>query len=104
MIFPTNTLPFIWAQVAPPTAAIDPANGVFTWTPPANQAPGTNTVTVRVTDDGVPRLDDAKSFKIVVASPPIIESVVSTNGSVTIQWSAIAGKNYQVQYKTDLDE
>src|SRR5206468_125168 len=62
--FPRNILTFSLDPGAPATAAIDPANGVFTWTPPANQSPGTNTVTVRVTDDGVPRLDDAKSFKI----------------------------------------
>ncbi len=104
MDFPINILTFSLAPGAPATAAIDPVNGVFTWTPPTDQVPGTNTVTVRVTDDGVPSLDDTKSFKIVVASPPVIESIVSSNGNVTITWSAIAGKNYQVQFKTDLSE
>jgi len=50
---------------APAGARITPA-GRFTWTPQRNQAPGTNVVTVRVTDDGTPALSDTKSFTIVV--------------------------------------
>ena len=104
MDFPANMLTFSLDPGAPATAVIDPTNGVFTWTPATNQVPGTNTVTVRVTDNGVPSLADTKSFRIVVAPPPLIESILSTNGNVTIHWSAIAGENYRVQFKSDLNE
>jgi len=100
--FPTNQLTFSLDAGAPPNAVIDPTQGVFNWSPPANQLPGTNTVTVRVTDNGVPSFADTKSFRIVVALPPLIESIVLTNGNVTINWSAIAGENYRVQFKADL--
>ena len=61
-------------------------------------------VTVRVTDNGVPSFYDTKSFRIVVVPQPIIESIAASNGNVTIDWSAIAGKNYQVEFKSDLSE
>src|SRR5205809_798393 len=69
---PANTLTFSLDPGAPAGASINATNGVFTWTPTASQAPGTNTVTVRVADSGTPSLSDARSFTIVVASPPVI--------------------------------
>src|SRR5439155_549052 len=47
---PANTLTFSLDPGAPAGASINATNGVFTWTPTASQAPGTNTVTVRVAD------------------------------------------------------
>jgi uncharacterized delta-60 repeat protein len=104
MDFPANILTFSLDSGAPVTAVINPTNGVFTWTPASNQAPGTNTVTVRVTDNGVPSLGDSKSFRILVVPPPVIESITASNGNVTITWSAIAEKTYRVQFKPDLTE
>jgi hypothetical protein len=101
---PANILTFSLDSGAPEGAVINPADGVFTWTPTASQVPGTNRVTVRVTDDGVFSLSDAQSFTIVVAPPPIIESIAASEGSITIRWSAVAGKSYRVQYTSNLDE
>jgi len=39
-----------------------------------------------------------------VGSPPIIEAVVASSGSVRIAWSAIPGKIYRVQFKSNLSE
>jgi hypothetical protein len=61
-------------------------------------------VTVRVTDSGIPRLSDAQSFTIVVSPPPIIESIIASEASITIRWSAVAGRSYLVQYTSKLDE
>src|SRR5213078_2293021 len=66
--FPTNVLSFTLDPGAPGGASINPTSGVFTWTPSAAQAPSTNLITVRVTDDGSPALSDAKSFTLVVNS------------------------------------
>src|SRR5207249_4233318 len=102
--FPANILTFSLDPGAPDGTVINPADGVFTWTPTARQVPGTYRVTVRVTDDGVSSLSDTQSFTIVVAPPPIIESIVASEGSITIRWGAVTGKSYRVQYTSSLDE
>lgn len=60
---PHDRLAFSLDAGAPPGASIDPATGVFTWTPTAAQV-GTNTFTVHVTDRG--SLADARSVTITV--------------------------------------
>jgi len=55
-----------------------------------------------VIDNGLPSLSDAKQFNIVVALPPVIESVVLSQGSFAMTWSAMQGKTYRVQFKSDL--
>ena len=101
--FPANILTFSLEPGAPGGAAIDPATGVFTWTPAANQSPGTYPVTVRVTDNGVPSWSDRGSFNIVVVGMPVIESIVAAGGNPTITWGAVGGRNYRVQFKSDLN-
>ena len=51
---PANTLTFSLDAGAPAGASIDPATGLFTWTPSEAQGPGVYPVTVRVTDNGTP--------------------------------------------------
>ena len=63
---PSNTLTYSLDTGAPPGAGIDPATGLFTWTPSEAQGPGVYPVTVRVTDDGAPPLDDYETIQITV--------------------------------------
>ncbi|MFW2380731.1 MAG: Ig-like domain-containing protein, partial [Acidimicrobiales bacterium] len=62
-----NGLTFSVDAGAPTGASIDPTSGVFEWTPTESQGPGVFSVTVRVTDDGVPALSDAETFDITVS-------------------------------------
>src|SRR5574341_821364 len=62
---PPNTLTFSLGAGAPAGASITPA-GLFTWTPDESQGPGVYPVTLRVTDDGSPVLDDSETFNITV--------------------------------------
>ena len=64
---PARTLTFSLDPGAPTGAHIDSKTGRFTWAPTRDQAPSTNIITVRVTDDAVPPLSDAQSFTVVVA-------------------------------------
>src|SRR6185369_17194257 len=67
--------------------------------------PNTNLITVKVTDNGAPPLSDTKSFTVNIVTPsPVIQSVGVAGDSLTFTWSAIAGKIYQLQYKSDLAE
>jgi hypothetical protein len=48
---PAQNLTFSLDPGAPTNATINPANGLFSWRPTLAQTPGTNLITVRVTDD-----------------------------------------------------
>src|SRR5262249_49947042 len=63
---PAQGLTFALGPGAPDGAGVDPGSGLFTWTPNEAQGPGSYPVTIRVTDDGVPPMSDAKTFTITV--------------------------------------
>lgn len=98
---PPNVLTFSLDPGAPIGAVITPSTGVFTWTPGDAFAGSTNNVTVRVTDNGQPPLSDFKSFLVAVLPRPMLSAIVISRNSVNLSWSAISGKVYRVQYKSD---
>ena len=63
---PAQALRFSLDPGAPAGAAIDPVTGAFGWTPTEAQGPGIYSVTIRVTDDSLPILSDAKAVTIAV--------------------------------------
>ncbi len=86
-----QTLTYSLDPGAPSGASINATNGVFTWTPTEAQGPGTNSITVRVTDNGVPALSDAKTFTVTVnevnvapALAPISNRTINEGSTVTI--------------------
>src|SRR5439155_188304 len=62
---PANTLTFALVS-GPSGVAVNPATGVLTWTPTEAQGPSTNTLTVKVMDNGSPALSATNSFTVVV--------------------------------------
>jgi regulation of enolase protein 1 (concanavalin A-like superfamily) len=75
---PAQTLTFSLDPGAPDGATIQPATGVFTWTPAPNQVPSTNSVTIRVTDNGVPSLDATQTARVMAVKPnhpPLLEPI-----------------------------
>ena len=75
---PANTLTFSLDAGAPAGATVDPVSGVFNWTPTEAQGPGAYPVTVRVTDDGTPNLDDFETITITVSElnqPPVLSAI-----------------------------
>jgi hypothetical protein len=103
---PPNLLTF--ALVSAPTGVnLEPVTGVLTWTPTEAQGPSTNTITVRVTDDGSPVLSATNSFKVGVTAeqePLKVSIALSANGSFTMSWPPVSGKTYTVQYKNGLSD
>jgi Lamin Tail Domain/Putative Ig domain len=98
---PPQSLTFSLLPGAPVGATINGATGQFLWTPVAGQAPSTNEVTVRVTDDGVPPLADEKSFVIVVLISPQIE-IVTSGDHVSLALPTIKNKTYRILYADSL--
>ena len=97
-----ETLTFSLDPGAPAGASIGATNGIFTWTPNESQI-GTNGITVRVTDNGVPPLSATQQFVVTVEPRPVL-TIGLTNGIVTLTWSAIAGLDYQPQFKTNIND
>ncbi len=63
---PAQRLMFTLDAGAPTGALVRWDTGLFEWTPAEDQAPSTNLITVRVTDNGWPRLDAARTFTVIV--------------------------------------
>ena len=63
---PAQTLTYSLDTGAPTGASINPTTGAFTWTPSNSQGPSTNSLTIRVTDNGPGSLSTARTFSVVV--------------------------------------
>jgi hypothetical protein len=100
---PPQMLTFSLDPGAPTGASIGATDAVFMWTPADSQA-GTNSITVRVTDNGLPNLSDAKTFTVNVMMRPILEAIAMSGNSATLTWNAISGTTYRVQFKTNLTD
>jgi hypothetical protein len=79
----------------PAGATINSSSGAFSWTPTEAQGPGTNNITVRVTDNGSPSLSDAKSFTVIVNevnTAPVLSAIadrtISENALLAINLAA----------------
>jgi hypothetical protein len=101
---PANSMSFSLDAGAPPGASIGVSNGVFTWQTGDTHAGTSNYVTVRVTDNGTPPMDDAESFAILVLPRPAIQSFAVSGPDLVFTWSAIPNTSYRVQFKNNLDD
>jgi len=83
--------------VGPPGATVD-ASGRFSWTPGTSQPAGSNSVVVRVTDNGSPALSAVRTFTIAVTSGSAClgykADVTGTNGRVTQADWVLVGRFY----------
>jgi ELWxxDGT repeat protein len=86
---PPLTLTFALASGAPSGANINPATGVITWTPAANQPTGPANFTIIVSDGSSPPLTASRALTVTVApqiqptqSAPVIGTVPTQNVNV----------------------
>jgi len=86
---PPNQLTFSLDPGAPTGANIS-AGGVFGWNPSVSQAPGVYTISVRVTDNGVPALSDAKSFMVTVQTGGEGTPVLQAPANMTVAEGDVA--------------
>ena len=96
--------PLTYALLGAPAGAEISVDGIFTWTPTAEQAPRTNTFLVRALDNGSPAKSVLKSVTLVVLQPMSLLSLTQSNATARLRWSAIPGKAYQPQFKIGLGE
>jgi hypothetical protein len=105
---PGNILTFSLEAGAPTGASIDAVTGVFSWTPTGAQAPSTNTITVRVTDNGSPSFSATTSFTAIVnasaegLSRPLLNLLLLATGQYALELTGETGRNCRIQTSTDL--
>ncbi len=99
---PAQTLTYSLAPGAPNGASIGAGTGAFTWTPSAAQVPGTNHITVRVTDSGVPPITVSQTFTVIVQAPSA--TFTRSGSNLQIGFASVAGKSYRIEYKNSLSE
>lgn len=84
---PANLLSYALLQ-APAGMSVLP-DGLVSWTPAEADGPGTNLVTVVVTDNGVPPLSATNSFRVAVRevnSPPILALPATPTLPELVSW------------------
>jgi hypothetical protein len=99
---PVNAFQF--ALLAGPSGAdFDADTGVLTWRPLMAQADTTNTVTVQVTDDGVPNLSTNRSFQVIVnpLGEVTLTPLASTTGQFVMQVEGFVGPDYAIEATTN---
>ncbi|MCW5552947.1 MAG: lamin tail domain-containing protein [Verrucomicrobiae bacterium] len=92
---PPQTLTFQLLS-APAGMTLHAATGWLAWRPRIAQSGSTNTVVVRVADDGTPSLADTQSFVVTVLAPalPFLSSPALSNGSFSLVVHGDEGPDY----------
>jgi hypothetical protein len=99
---PANALAFALDAGAPAGVNLDPVTGRLSWTPAEADA-GLYALSVQATDNGVPSLSAAHTYRIYVfpATNTVIAVDVSRQGnSVRLSWAAEDQAQYEVQFKS----
>ncbi len=84
---PANPLTYTLDTGAPAGATINATTGAFSWNPTEAQGPGTFPITVRVTDNGTPTLDDSEGITVTVTSvnvAPVLNAIGNKAGTVGV--------------------
>jgi VCBS repeat-containing protein len=101
---PGDTLTFSLDGGAPPGASIGPGTGIFTWTPTEAQGPDSVQVTVRVTDNGTPALDDSETITITVNEVNVAPVANNDNPPSIDEGGSITNSFNVLDNDTDADD
>ena len=99
--WPTNALTFALVS-APAGVQLGTDSGVLTWIPSAEQRGSTNTMVVKVTDNGQPSYSTTNEFRVVTKAlpapaPDIVSVARDASGMVTLRWHSVPGRRYRVE-------
>ena len=101
---PAQIVTFELLPNIPPGAAINSSSGNFTWRPNAYQADSTNTIRLRVSDNGAPSLSATQTFLVTVTKlvPIHLVSPQIVAGSFVVRSAADPGISYTLQTSSTL--
>ena len=88
----------------PTGSTLNASNGVFSWRPPVSSANTTNSVKVRVSDNGTPVLSATNSFRVLVnpLAAASLSSIGLNAGQVSLGVTGPTGPDYSVLSSTNL--
>ena len=88
----------------PAGAVVDTNTGLFTWRPAIAQSPSTQTLTVVVSDSGLPSMSATQSFRVTVTQPavPTLTAASITDGKFGFWINGDSGPDYTIQVSTNL--
>ena len=100
----TLTFDLLNAPAAANLDQINNSNAWFTWRPDVPAANTTNTISLRVANNGVPSLSATQSFQVIVnpLTAPKVSAAAAANGHVTFQLDGETGPDYAVEVSTNL--
>ena len=99
---PINDLKFTLDSGFALAAAVDPRTGIFSVTSRETDLTSSNLLTLRVSDNGTPKLSSSRTFSLVILGRPVLDSLQYSNHVASLRWSSIPGQTYEVQYCDDL--
>ena len=101
---PANKLTYALEPGAPSGATIDAPSGLFLWTPSPLVGASTNSITIKVTDNGSIPLNHTTTFTVVVTIPegPRLLGSISPNGQFELTLNGDIGRIYLIQASSDL--
>jgi glucuronoarabinoxylan endo-1,4-beta-xylanase len=99
----TLTFSLLTAPTNTTLTTLNASNAIFTWRPLISQAASTNTIQIKVTDNGVPNLSATNNFVITVnpAVPPAFNSM-ALGGQISLVVTGIIGPDYSLLTSTNL--
>ncbi|MDO8941620.1 MAG: Ig-like domain-containing protein, partial [Desulfobacterales bacterium] len=93
-----------YSLLSGPSGLAVSALGTLTWTPSESQGPSSNTVMVRVVDDGEPPLAATNQFRVVVRevnSMPVLASIADQSAVAAVPWTlALEGTDRDLPIQT----
>jgi Flp pilus assembly protein TadG len=102
---PGQTLAFslLTAPTNASLTSLNTSNALFTWRPLISQADSTNTIQVKVTDNGSPNLSATNNFVITVnpVSQPALSSI-TLDSQVSLSATGMIGPDYLLFASTNL--
>ncbi len=93
---------FRLGQGAPAGAVVNPASGVFSWTPGAAYSGSTNPVQVIATSASTPPVSATNNFLVTVLAGPLLQPALLPNNNLVLTWKALAGFTYRLQVSGSL--
>lgn len=100
---PPQTLTFALLN-GPGNATLNTNSGAFSWRPWVTDADSTNSITLKVADNGTPNLSTTQSFTVAVnpLALPTLSSLALSDGQFRLEVGGQTGPDYAVQVSTNL--